>query len=53
MDLTEGSIAKFLQSAGTNANKKVQGLMPKYGQSAWTNDIFKPTFFYGVLSKFL
>lgn len=37
----------LLQSAGTNAKqKKVQGPTPKNGESAGTNDIFKPNFFY-------
>ena len=34
----------FLQSAETETKqKKVQGPIPKYGESAWTNDTFKPS----------
>jgi len=34
----------FLQSARTETKqKKVQGPIPKYGESAWTNDTFKPS----------
>jgi hypothetical protein len=46
MRLTEGPMTKVLQSAGTNAKqKKVQGSIPKYDQSAGTKHTFKPYFF--------
>jgi len=46
LELTEGPIVKFLQSAGANAKqKKVQESMLKYGESAEKKDIFKPCFF--------
>jgi hypothetical protein len=36
-------VAILLQSAGTETKqKKVQGPMPKYGETAETNDTFKP-----------
>jgi len=44
MNLTKGPL-NFLESAGPMQQKKMQGIMPKYGQNAWTTDIFKPYFF--------
>jgi len=51
--LTEWSIVIFLQSAGNNVEqKKVQGLMSKWGESSWNNNILKSLFNYTVLPFF-
>jgi len=41
-----------LQSAGTETKqKKVQGPIPKYGESAGTNDTFKPKYNNNIIIK--
>jgi len=44
MELTEGPIVNFLQSAWTHIKQKMQRLTQNYGQSAGVNDIFKFSF---------